>query len=182
MKEIPTLETERLTLRPFTLDDASDVQRLAGDPAIADMTLNIPHPYKDGMAEGWISKHQEAFDKGDQVTLAITRTEDGTLLGAISLVAIAAGHQAEMGYWVGKPYWGDGCCTEAARAVTWYAFTDLNLIRVHARHITRNPASGRVMQKIGMKHEGSQRLHVKKGDALEGMELYGILKDEWNEE
>ena len=67
MKEIPTLETERLVLRPFGLHDAADVQRLAGDRAIADTTLNIPHPYEDGMAEEWIFKHQDAFDKDQGV-------------------------------------------------------------------------------------------------------------------
>lgn len=163
---MPTLSTERLTPRPFALDDAAEVQRLAGDEAIADTTLNIPHPYEDGVAEKWIGGHQEAFDEDAMVTFAITRSSDGVLLGATSLVAISAGHQAEMGYWIGKDYWNSGYCTEAAREAVRYAFTELGLIRVHARHITRNPASGRVMLKIGMRHEGTQRLHVKKGDAL----------------
>ena len=178
MKEIPTLETDRLILRPFRLADATEVQRLAGDRAIADTTLNIPHPYKDGMAEEWISKHQDAFDKEQGVTFAITRKPDGVLVGAISLMGMTKGHQAELGYWVGKPYWNQGYCTEAGQAILRYAFAELGFVRVHSCHITRNPASGRVMQKLGMRHEGCRRQHVRKWDKAEDLELYGVLKQE----
>jgi len=162
MKEIPTFETERLVLRPFELHDAAEVQRLAGDRAIADTTLNIPHPYKDGMAEEWISKHRDAFAKGQGVTFAVTRKPDGSLVGAISLMGIAKGHQA-------------------GQAVLGYAFTELALLRVHASHFTRNPASGRVMQKLAMRHEGTRRRHVRRWDKCEDLELCGILKEEWEE-
>jgi RimJ/RimL family protein N-acetyltransferase len=179
MKKIPRLETERLILRPFGFSDAAEVMRLAGDRAIADTTLNIPHPYKEGMAEEWISRHQENFDKDQGVSFAITQKQDGLLVGAISLMGMAKNHQAELGYWVGKPYWNEGYCTEAGRAVIRYAFSDLALVRVHSCHLTRNPASGRVMQKIGMRHEGCRRQHVRKWDKTEDLELYGILKQEW---
>ena len=66
MKQCPTLHTQRLILRPFEMADARDVQRLAGDHAIADTTLNIPHPYEDGMAEQWIATHQPQFEAGEQ--------------------------------------------------------------------------------------------------------------------
>ncbi len=171
----PTLETERLILRPFVVSDASEVQRLAGNRVIADTTLNMPHPYGDGVAEEWISTHQEDFDEDKGVTFAITGKPDGDLIGAISLMGVAKGHQAELGYWIGEPFWGCGFCTEAARAVVAYAFDVLGLARVHACHFARNPASGRVMQKIGMKHEGCRRHHVMKWDNLEDIELYGIL-------
>ncbi len=178
MKTIPKLETARLMLRPFCAADAAEVMRLAGDRAVADTTSHIPHPYLAGMAEDWIATHQPAFDKEQGVTLAITRKPDGALVGAISL-GMARGHQAELGYWIGKPFWGQGYCTEAARAILRYAFTDLGLVRVHAAHIARNPASGRVMQKIGMAKEGCRRQHVKKWDKAEDLELYGVLKQEW---
>jgi hypothetical protein len=63
MKHLPALETELLLLRPFELADAREVQRLAGDRAIADTTTSVPHPYEDGMAEEWISRHQGAVDQ-----------------------------------------------------------------------------------------------------------------------
>jgi ribosomal-protein-alanine N-acetyltransferase len=164
MSGIPILETERLILRPFRLEDAAEVQRLAGDRSIADTTLNIPHPYKDGMAEEWISKHQSDFEGGKGVTFAITCKTDDFLIGAISLMGMVTGHQAELGYWIGQPYWGQGFCTEAGAAVLRYAFSELGLMRVHACHLARNPASGRVMRKLGMQQEGVRRQHVKKWD------------------
>jgi RimJ/RimL family protein N-acetyltransferase len=181
MSQIPTIKTNRLTLRPFTLEDAPELQRLAGDRAVADTTQSIPHPYEDGMAETWISSHPETFKKGQGVTFAITRNSDNALVGEISLMHMVKGHQATLGYWIGKPYWGNGFCTEAARAVLKYAFTERGLIRVHASHITRNPASGKVMQKLGLQHEGCQRQHILKWDKFEDLELYGILKEEWRE-
>ena len=101
---IPSLETERLILHPFRLEDAAEVQHLAGDRSIADTTLNIPHPYMDGMAEEWISKHQPLFNDGKGVTFAITRKADGSLIGAISLMGMVRDHLAELGYWISQPY------------------------------------------------------------------------------
>jgi ribosomal-protein-alanine N-acetyltransferase len=179
MGQRPTLETQRLILRPFQLADAPDVQRLAGSRDIASTTLNIPHPYEDGMAEEWISKHQETFEQGRGVTLAITSRSGANLIGAISLMDISPGHRAELGYWIGKPYWNQGFCSEASRAVVGYGFQVLGLNRIHACHLTRNPASGRVMQKLGMQHEGCRRQHVQKWEVFEDLEMYGILRSEW---
>ncbi len=158
--------------------DAPDVQRLAGDLAVADTTLNIPHPYEDGMAEEWISTHQAVFDEGDGVTFAITLRETGELIGAISLRTANRFNRAEMGYWIGKPYWAKGYCTEAAKAVIAYGFDELNLNRVLAYHLTRNPASGRVMEKAGMRYEGHLRQHAMKNGVYEDLKLYAILRDD----
>lgn len=179
MVQIPTLETDRLLLRPFAMDDAADIQRLAGDRAIAETTLSIPHPYEDGMAEAWITAHREMYARGEKVTFAMTRKHDGALIGSISLMGIEEGHQAEFGYWVGVPYWNKGYCTEAGQAVLRYAFSSLGLVRVHACHLTRNPASGRVMQKLGMQHEGTRRQHVRKWGVFEDIEMYGILAGQY---
>lgn len=184
MTEIPSLQTERLILRPFSPKDAPDVQRLAGDVAVSDTTLNIPHPYEDGVAEAWIVTHQHVFAGGQGVTFAITMQTSGELVGTISLRTIPRFNRAEMGYWVGKPYWGKGYCTEAAKAVIAYGFDELNLNRVLAYHLTRNPASGRVMEKAGMRYEGHLRQHVYKANALgsggvyEDLKLYGIVRDD----
>lgn len=179
MSGIPTLETERLILRPFSLEDAAEVQRLAGDRAVADTTLNIPHPYEDGMAQEWIAKHQPEAAEGKCVTFAITSKADGCLIGAVSLAGMVSGHQAELGYWIGCDYWNQGYCTEAGEAVLRCGFTMLGLARIHSCHFGRNPASGRVLRKLGMQREGLRRQHVKKGEKLEDLEVYGILRSEW---
>ncbi len=154
MKQLPTLKTERLILRPFEMSDVTDVRLLAGDRAIADTTLNIPHPYEEGMAEQWIRTHQPRFEAGELVNFAITMRADGELVGAIGLVIERRFDRAELGYWVGRPYWRQGYCTEAGRSVLKFGFMELNLNRIHASHLCRNPASGRVMQKLGMTREG----------------------------
>jgi RimJ/RimL family protein N-acetyltransferase len=171
--------TERLLLRPFALSDAPDVQRLAGDRAIAETTTAIPHPYEEGNAERWIGTHAEAFAQGTMVNFAITAQTDGSLVGAMGLMNISREHlHAELGYWIGVPFWGRGYATEAARAVLRYAFESLELHRVHATHFGRNPASGRVMQKIGMTWEGCSRQHIRKWGVFEDLVRYGILRSE----
>lgn len=176
MRRQPTLETARLLLRPFRTSDADDVQRLAGDRAVADTTLNIPHPYEDGLAEKWISNHRGWFEQDEQAVFAITLLAHGTLIGSVQLHIHREDDRGELGYWIGKPYWNRGFCSEAARALVGFGFEQLGLNRVHAWHFSRNPASGRVMQKLGMLHEGRLRQHVRKWDAFEDLELYGILR------
>ncbi len=177
--EMPMLTTARLCLRPFTLADAPEVQRLAGAREIAAMTLRIPHPYPDGVAEGWILSHPGAWERGDELNLAITRLDDGVLLGAIGLALALPDARAELGYWIGVPYWGQGYATEAARALVAYGFDVLRLERIHACHFAGNPASGRVLRNAGMIHEGTQRRHVVKWGRTEDLELYGMLREEF---
>jgi [ribosomal protein S5]-alanine N-acetyltransferase len=177
---LPTIDTARLTLRPFSLADAPTVQRLAGAREVADTTLNIPHPYPDGAADQWIATHAENFTAGDGATFAIVLRATSELCGAIGLDISRRHRRAELAYWIGVPYWNQGYATEAAAALLAYGFTTLQLHRIHARHVTRNPASGRVMQKIGMTFEGIQREHFLKGDRFEDVANYGILRDEWD--
>lgn len=177
--EQPIITTNRLIMRPFTTQDGPRVQFLAGIKEIASMTVNIPHPYEDGMAEEWISSHKTGFAKGDLVVYAILLKDTNTLCGAISLMVNKVNKNAELGYWIGKPYWGNGYCTEAAKAILQYGFNVFNLHRIFALHFAKNPASGRVMQKIGMKYEGRLREHVCKQGSFEDIEQYGVLVHEW---
>jgi len=179
MNEQPIIKTERLLLRPFVLADAPEVQRLAGDKEIASTTLNIPHPYEDGLAEEWISTHKCAFDEGKMANFAIAHLTEKYLIGAVSLSLNSQHEFAELGYWIGRPYWGNNYCTEAARAMLKFGFNDLNLNRIFARYLARNPASGRVMEKIGMEYEGCHKKHVKKWDIFEDLKVYAILRSQY---
>lgn len=177
--ERPTLNTERLILRPFELTDAPDVKRYASAKEIAGVTLNIPHPYEDGMAEEWINSHQPAFEAGKLASFAIVLRGSGEFIGAMGIGFDWANNSAELGYWIGMPFWGQGYCSEAARAVLDYGFEVRGLDRIFATHMARNPASGRVMQKIGMTYEGCLRKHELKWGVREDLVYYGILREEW---
>ena len=101
------------------------------------------------------------------------------MCGGIGL-RLAPDHQhAELGYWIGVPYWGQGYATEASRELLRYGFEDLGLHRIFASHFKHNPASGRILVKLGMRYEGCQREHLRKWDRFVDSELYGILRQEW---
>lgn len=175
----PTLRTRRLTLCPFQPEDAPAVARLVSVREIADTTLSIPHPYPEGAAERWIRTHRASWEAGTSLTYAITTAADGELIGAMGL-AIKPEHQrAELGYWVAVVHWSRGYCTEAAGALLAHAFGPLALNRVEAHHFTRNPASGRVMQKLGMQLEGVHREAIRKWDRYEDLAAYAILARDW---
>ena len=176
---LPVLETDRLTLRSFTTDDALRVRTLAGEKAIAAVTALIPHPYPDGAAEEWIATHEPEFAAGKSAQFALTVKATGELIGAMGLIISAEHRHAELGYWVGVPYWGQGYATEAAGRILAFGFEKLDLIRIHAHHYAHNPASGRVMEKLGMQREGVLRQHVVKWGAVYDVVLFGILREEW---
>lgn len=172
----PPLLTKRLLLRSYTLEDAPDVQRLAGERDIATMLPNMPHPYEDGMAEKWIRSCYGKFEKDEALNFAITSRTDKNLIGGIGLKLDRENENGALGYWIAKPYWNCGYATEAAQAVVAYSFEVLKLNRVHAYHFKRNPASGRVLKKIGMRYEGCLRQQKKRWDNFEDLMVYGILK------
>ncbi len=173
MQEINTeiVETKRLLLRPFNLQDAKVVQQLAGDKEISDGTYYLPHPYEDGVAERWITNHRAACEKGEQVVFAITLKETRTLIGAVGLFL---DDEAELGYWIGKAYWGHGYATEAARAMLEYAFDILNLPSIYSDCFQWNIPSIKVMQKIGMTYRKTFDKYVEKRQQYEAVDQYEI--------
>jgi RimJ/RimL family protein N-acetyltransferase len=170
---VPVLNTARLTLRPLTLDDAQRVQELAGAREIALNTLTIPHPYPDGAAQEWILKQSGADG------VYAFGIDDGALAGVVGLHVKRDDDIAEIGYWIGKPYWGRGYATEAAREVMRFGFEKLGLNKIYAGYFTRNPASGSVLRKLGMKREGTLRQHHKKWDEYVDVELMAVLRSEY---
>jgi RimJ/RimL family protein N-acetyltransferase len=166
-------------LRRFTQNDAAMVQALAGDPAVADTTLNVPHPYPEGAAAQWIATHDALVEQATGAVFAITSHPRFTLVGCISVSVDRTHNHGEIGYWVGRSFWGNGYCTAALRLLLGYSFSCLGLHRVHSRHYARNLASGRVMQKAGMCREGMLREHVLKSGRYEDIVLYGLLRGDY---
>jgi [ribosomal protein S5]-alanine N-acetyltransferase len=102
------------------------------------------------------------------------------LVGHAGLLLDWDNEKAGLYYWMGVPYWGRGYATEAARELVRHVFEDLGLGRIYADHVARNPASGRVLQKVGMSYEGCRRRDFKKWDRFEDLALYGVLAEEWS--
>jgi RimJ/RimL family protein N-acetyltransferase len=167
------LETERLRLRPFEPSDAQGLYEVVSAREVAEGTATIPHPYE----REWAGEYIASIENENE--LAITLRADGRLVGSIALVVEADHGRGELGYVVGVPYWGQGFATEAARALVAHAFDTLGLNRVFAFCFTRNPASARVLQKLGMTHEGTRRGHTLKWGEYLDSEAYGILRAEW---
>ncbi len=169
-----TLETERLILRPLDLTDAGAVQKFAGNYNIAKSTMNIPHPYEDGMAEAWIDSQDKKWTEEDLVNFAIINKSTDQLMGVVGLVARKE-TTAGIGYWIGEPFWRNGYCTEATKALIDFCFKHLNINRLEAEYLVTNPASGRVMQKAGMTFKGTKTIKDRDGDdAL--LNVYEIYK------
>jgi ribosomal-protein-alanine N-acetyltransferase len=180
MHVMPQLLTERLVLRAFDATDAPAVERLAGAWEVADTTLNIPHPYPTGAGAEWIATHPAAWQRRERLALAVShRSARHDILGAISLHISEVHQHGEIGYWIGVPHWGNGYATEASCALVTFAFAQLRLHRVQARHFQRNPASGRVLQKLGMQLEGVHRDAFWRWNRFENVAVYAVLAPDW---
>ena len=176
----PTLNTKRLVLRPFRLADAPELERLAGAPEIAATTLQIPHPYPEGLAQLWIEGQPERFESREGVVFAVVLRRDAALVGCVGLTCDPENSNAELGYWIGVPYWNRGYATEAARMVVAFGFAYFGLHRIKSSYFGSNPASGRVMEKIGMRYEGRRREQLfKEGRGFEDVVEYGILSGDF---
>ncbi len=176
---IPQLTTPRLLLRGFRATDIPAIVQLLQDPAIARTTLNIPYPYTEEDARTWLRIQQEQLTQGQGYTFAIVQRDQGQLIGAIDIRPVMSHRRAEIGYWIGKMYWGQGYATEAARAILRFGFEDLQLNRIFATHIPENPASGRVMEKLGMQYEGTLRQYTFHHGRFQDHRMYAILREDW---
>lgn len=170
-------KTRHLVLRPFTPEDITSLMALAGDKSIADTTISVPHPFTSQAAREWLEQGQRALAEGRTIRFAVER---GELIGSAELRAIDREHnQAELSFWIGRPYWGNGYATEAAQAMLEIAFRELKLNRVHAHHMVRNPSSGRVLEKLGLVQEGLLRQCVCKWGQYEDVVLRAILRTDY---
>lgn len=149
VSEPTMLSTDRLTLRPLSKDDAAAFVALAGDLAVARMTSDIPHPLDLTRALAWL-----APAKGE-VRFAIDH--GGLMIGSAGYFSREPG-VAETGFWLGRDWWGRGFATEAAGAVVHHAFTTGAIETLTSSHFVDNPASGRVLAKLGFEPTGLGRI------------------------
>ncbi|MEE9347467.1 MAG: GNAT family N-acetyltransferase, partial [Robiginitomaculum sp.] len=150
---MPTrIETPRLILRAFTLNDASSLARLAGDFDISKMTCSFAHPLPLLSAEFWLMKAMAKRRTGIGFAYAI---EDKSVPGMRGDMDIFRhGDDWEIGYFIGKPYWGQGYATEAGRAIIKAAQDHLGAREIKAATFGDNPGSGHVLEKLGFVKTG----------------------------
>jgi RimJ/RimL family protein N-acetyltransferase len=168
------IETARLVLRPATESDIPELVPLIGAREVAATTLRIPHPYEERHAREYIASPT----KDNELRLLIRLRKEGRLCGGIGLHPDDHARRAELGYWIGVPFWGNGYATEAGNAVLRYGFEHFKFNRIYAAHFLGNDASGRVLQKIGMQYEGRMRQALRKLDSFIDVERYAILRED----
>lgn len=173
------LETERLILRPLSYDDSDRIEELAGDYDVAKSTLNIPHPYPKGSAIHFIKSILTTERNNKVVMFAVTEKDSQLLIGLINLNLAPAYKRGELAYWIGKQYWGRGYGTEATKALLEYGFNHKNLNRIFAASFTCNAGSWRIMEKVGLKHEGTLKQHVARFGQFYDLAYYGLVKEEF---
>lgn len=170
------IQTERLILRQFTLDDAQDMYQNAKDPEVTKYLRWKPHKSLQesiDLLKEWI----KSYPNPDFYSWAIARKEDNRIIGCIGILGVSEiDDSGEVGYWLGRNWWGKGIMTEALKAVIRFVFEECGFNRLEADHSVNNPASGRVMQKAGMTFEGIAREKYKANAGFQDCKIYAILK------
>ena len=167
-----------VVLRGFSPADAARLCELAGDWEIAKMTATIPHPYTQEMARSFIEGLDSEAARGSAWIYAVTRADDGLLVGCAALMD-APEPRGNLGYWIGRPYWGMGYATAAVRAVIAVGFAQLEHQTLSARHLASNPASGRVLAKCRMA-EGARTTLPHRDGRPEEFRNWSISRDQWS--
>ncbi|MFG1302067.1 GNAT family N-acetyltransferase [Xanthobacter sp. V3C-3] len=175
---IPVLETERLVLRAPRIEDVAAVAELANNRKIAEMTANLPFPYRPSDAHAFV---ETLAAIPDAATFAVFLKREGALAfaGMVSFGRRPPEPAPEIGYWIGEPFWGLGIATEAVRAVIDYAFseTDLSLLLGSARVV--NPGSRRVLEKCGFQWSGVGLTRVRALGASVPVDRFQLDRRTW---
>ena len=172
--------TDQIHLSPFVASDKDALVQHLNDRDIYDRTLRIPFPYTAAAADEWfVLADQIASQQGCAVNWAI-RTADAALIGGFGFDDFQAGksHRAEIGYWLARPFWGQGIMTAVVRRMCRHGFDELGLAKITAHVFTFNPPSMRVLAKCGFQEEGLLRKHFQKDGKLIDARLFALLKDE----
>ncbi len=149
------LDSERLLLRPPQEADSPAIVSLIAEWDIVKNLSRAPYPYREEDAREAFARHQEGRARGTDFTFTLVRKSDGALIGKCGLHLQQSGF--EMGYWLGRPYWKQGYATEAAARVLAFGFGELKADRIRAGWFHDNPASGRVLKKLGFVPDGADQ-------------------------
>lgn len=163
-------------IRSYDDDDVEALLKYADNEAIARQLLDhFPHPYTEAAAHDWLRAAQE---QDPEISFAIATSDE--LIGGIGLLLRedVFRRTAEVGYWLGQPFWGRGIATRALEKFTRWAFREFDFARIQARVYDSNPASRRVLEKAGFTLEGRLRNAATKHDRLMDLYLYALLADE----
>ncbi|GEJ47967.1 GNAT family N-acetyltransferase [Chryseobacterium sp. ON_d1] len=175
MKKFPIIETERLILSKLEEKDIPFIVEYLQHRIYSDLTSNIPYPYTESDARFWLRMSKDAFENNTGYTFGI-RNKEGHIIGAIGLHD-REDDKAELGYWLGIPYWNKGYVTEAAKAIVDFGFNELGFHKIFATHFIHNPASGRIMEKIGMEQEAVLIQEIKKDEEYFDLVRYSIFNN-----
>lgn len=176
MRYQPSLQTERLRLRPFVADDADQLVKLAGTAEMAATAIAIPHPYTLTAAKNWIVGLSHRYRTGSAVVFAISLLETKQLIGSIALREISRSNaNAELDVWIGKPWQRQGYASEALQQVLDFAFNQLGLHRIYSYHFSEDQASAQFLARQGFALEGVLRQAVKKTATYQDVSLSAIL-------
>ena len=188
MNSQPTLKSRLLELRPLRASDAQRVAELANDEELSRNVRSFGFPYTLDDANEWLHQLPEEWDRGQSAVFAICPRENDSssesqLVGAAGIVLDQQSNRGELGYWIGRGYWGQGIATEAGKLMLDFAFGQLCLNKVTAECLTRNPASAKVLEKLGLKQEGYFEKHFRKleGDEYCDVRAFGLPRSAWNQ-
>ncbi|KUY15741.1 GNAT family acetyltransferase [Elizabethkingia miricola] len=172
--EVPLkIETERLILSPLKESDIPLITEYLQEKIISDNTSHIPYPYSESDARTWIKMSDDALIAKTGYTFAI-REKEGKIIGAIGLHD-RGDDKAELGYWIAVPFWNKGYATEAASAILNFGIKELKFHKIYATHFIHNPASGKIMGKIGMQKEAVLKHHIKKEGQYLDIQMYSFI-------
>jgi ribosomal-protein-alanine N-acetyltransferase len=175
LEEFPIIETERLILSQLKEEDIPFVTEYLQNKIYSDLTSNIPYPYTREDAEFWVKISKEAFEQNTGYTFAV-RNKENQIIGAIGLHD-RDDDKAELGYWLGRLFWNKGYITEAASAIIDFGFKELDINKIYATYFLHNPASGRIMEKVGMEEEALLKQHLKKDGEYFDVMLHSVFKN-----
>jgi ribosomal-protein-alanine N-acetyltransferase len=151
--------TQRLILRAPMMTDMKVFVPLLGDWEVARNLGPVPYPYTDTLFREYLARTDAERRDGTDYNMAVTRALDGAFIGVVSVHRHATDPTVELGYWYGRPYWGQGYATEAARPLLRFAFEDLGVEAVTSGFFIDNPNSGRVLEKLGFTATGTKQRH-----------------------